>query len=118
MGDEILLCDSHVSHSTLFPFAILKGKIKSIKILTSNVYDSAKMKNYKKKMKKDMRISVEVRNNKKIHDRFLICGDKCWSIGSSIKDLGNKDTTIREITEVTGSMRDLFSERWDEASDI
>lgn len=118
MGDEISLCDSHISHSTLFPFAVLKGKIKSIKILTSNVYDSAKMKAYTKKMKKEMGISIEIKNNKKIHDRFLICGDKCWAIGSSIKDLGNKDTVIREISEVASSMKDLFSERWDESCDI
>ena len=118
LKDEVLLCDSHVSHSTLFPFSVLKGKTKSIKILTSNVYDSAKMKAYRKKMEKEMRISVQVRNNNKIHDRFLICGHKCWSIGSSVKDLGNKDTIIREISEVTNSMKDLFSERWDESSDI
>ena len=33
-GVEVLLCDSHISPSTLFPFTILKGKIKVLKILT------------------------------------------------------------------------------------
>lgn len=117
-GEEVLLCDSYISPSTLFPFSILKGGIKSIKILTSNVYDSSKMKAYKTKMEKDMKISVEVKTNQKIHGRFLISGDKCWSIDASIKDLGNKDATIKEISEVTSSMKDLFSERWDESSDI
>ena len=116
--DEVLLCDSYVSHLTLFPFSVLKGIIKSIKILTSNVYDSAKMKAYKKEMEKELAISVEIKNNNKIHDRFIICGDKCWTIGSSIKDLGNKDATIKEISEVTSSMKNLFCERWNEASDI
>jgi len=117
-GEEILLCDSYISHSTLFPFSILKGKIKSIKILTSNVHDSTKMKAYKSKMKRDMGIPVEIKKNMKIHGRFLVCGDKCWTIDSSIKDLGNKDATIKEISEVTSSMKDLFCERWNEASDI
>ena len=111
---EILLCDPYISHSTLFPFSILKGKINSIKILTSNLYDSNKFKNYMKKMEKEMNISVEVKINKKIHDRYLICGNDCWHIGGSIKDLGNKDTSIKEITEVITSMNDLFLERWNE----
>lgn len=113
-GEEVLLCDPYVSHSTLFPFSELKGKIKTLKILTANIYESDKFKDYKKKMSKELNISIEVKVNRKVHDRFIICGDKCWSIGGSIKDLGNKDATIREISEVTTSMRDLFTERWDE----
>ncbi len=111
---ELLLCDPHISASTLFPFVILKGKMKSIKILTSNVYDHVKFDDYLAKMKKETGISIEVKINNKIHDRYLISGDRCWTIGSSIKDLGNKDTTIREISEVTDSMKELFLERWNE----
>ena len=114
-GGEILLCDSHVSHSTLFPFSVLKGKIKSLKLLTTNVYDSDKFEDYKKKLSKELGIQIEVKTSQKIHDRFIIDGDKCWSIGSSIKDLGNKDATIREISEVASSMKDLFLERWKES---
>lgn len=114
-GEEILLCDSHVSHSTLFPFSVLKGRIKSLKLLTTNVYDSDKFEDYKKKLIKELGIQIEVKVNQKIHDRFIIDGDQCWSIGSSIKDLGNKDATIREISEVASSMKDLFLERWKEA---
>ena len=112
--DEILICDSYVSHLSLFPFSILQDKIKSIKILTANVFDSDKFKEYTKKMKKEMSITIETKINKKIHDRFLICGDKCWSFGASIKDLGNKDAIIKDISEVTHSMKDLFLERWNE----
>jgi len=111
---EILLCDPYISSSTLFPFSVLKGKIKLLKILTSNIYDSDKFKDYKKKMIKELNIPIEAKVNKKIHDRFIISGKKCWSIGCSIKDLGNKDTTIKEISEVVTSMKDLFLKRWDE----
>jgi len=115
VNGDVLLCDSYISHQTLFPFTELNGKIKSLKILTANIYDSDKLKDYKNKLVKEFKIPVEVKVNKKVHDRFIICGDKCWSIGGSIKDLGNKDATIREISEVTNSMRELFIERWDEA---
>ncbi|MGQ9719565.1 MAG: hypothetical protein ACUVWK_07005 [Nitrososphaerales archaeon] len=117
-SDEILLCDPYISSITLFPFSILKGKVKSIKILTFNIHDSDKFREYRIKMEKETGITIGVKVSKKIHDRYLISGDKCWSFGSSIKDLGNKDTTIREISEVTTSVRDLFSERWDESDEL
>lgn len=113
---EILLCDPYISPSTLFPFSVLKGRVESIKILTSNIFDKDKFKEYKRKMKRETGICIEVKDNKKIHDRYLIYDDKCWHIGSSIKDLGNKDTTIKEISEVVTSMKDLFLKRWNEPS--
>ncbi|MGB8218369.1 MAG: hypothetical protein WCE94_13805 [Candidatus Methanoperedens sp.] len=113
---EILLCDPHISSSTLFPFSVLKNKVKAIKILCSNIYDHEKFLEYKKKFMKEMNIPVETKVNNKIHDRYLICGKKCWSIGTSIKDLGNKDTIIRELDEVENSLKELFTERWNEAS--
>ena len=115
-AEEIWLCDPYLSSTTLFPFSTLSGKVKSIRILTSNIYDSDKFREYKVKFEKESGISVEVKVSSKIHDRYLISGDKCWSFGASIKDLGNKDTTIREISEVTSSIRDLFEERWKESS--
>lgn len=115
-SEEISLCDAYLSSTTLFPFSTLSGRVRSIRILTSNVYDSDKFREYKAKFEKENGIAVEVKVSSKIHDRYLISGDKCWSFGASIKDLGNKDTTIREISEVTSSIRDLFEERWKESS--
>ncbi|MBI4052960.1 MAG: hypothetical protein HY394_02895 [Candidatus Diapherotrites archaeon] len=111
---EILVCDSYVSPETLFPFATIKGRIKILKILTSNIYDLSKFESYKGKLGKELGIKIEVKINQKIHDRFIICDGKCWTIGSSIKDLGNKDTTIKEISEIATSMTNLFTERWNE----
>jgi hypothetical protein len=115
---ELWLCDTYVSSSTLFPFSVLTGKVKSIRLLTTNVQESDKFKDYKKRMEKEMAMTIEVKLSKKIHDRYLITGGKCWTFGTSINELGNKDTTIREITEVADSMRSLFSQRWDEATDF
>lgn len=117
-SDELLLCDSYVSPATLFPFSVLKGKCKSIAILTTNVQDAVKFKEYRRKMQSETGILISVRLSSKIHDRYIISDDKCWSIGASIKDLGNKDTTIREISAVTGSMTELFLERWNESPDL
>lgn len=113
-GKEILLCDPYISHSTLQPFSVLSGKLSSIKILTSNIHDHDKFEEYKKRFEKQYEISVEVKTNKKIHDRYLISENKCWSIGTSINSLGNKDTIIKDISEVTDTLKELFLERWNE----
>jgi len=113
-ADQLLLFDSYISHLTLFPFAILNGKLKTINILTTKIHDKEKFDAYVEKMKKEMNIDVKFKINPKIHDRFVIAGNKAWSIGASIKDFGNKDTMIKEISEVYDSMKDLFQERWSE----
>ncbi len=113
-SNEIFVCDPYISDKTLFPFSILKGKLRIIKILTSNIFDRQKFFHYKKMLESEYGIKVEIRINKKIHDRFIIAGNKCWHIGTSIKDLGNKDTTIKDISEVYKSLRSLFEERWNE----
>lgn len=119
IGDsDLLLCDSHISSSTLFPFTVLKGKIKSFKVLTANIYDSDKFKDYRKKMSKELGIQIEVKINQKIHERYIISKGKCWSIGSSIKDFGNKDTILKEISEVVASMKELFELRWNEGTSL
>lgn len=111
---DIILCDSYISTETLMPFTVLMDKIKDLKILTTSIFDATKFNSYLKKLKKEFEITIEVKINNKIHDRYIICNNKCWTIGSSIKDLGNKDTVIKEISEVVKSMKLLFSERWNE----
>lgn len=116
--EEMLLFDPYISSNTLYPFSMLKGKLKTIKILTSNIHEEEKFKEYKKKFEKEFSINLQVKKNLKIHDRWLISGEKCWSIGSSIKDLGNKDTTIHELDGVKNSLTELFKFRWDEAEEF
>lgn len=115
---EVWLCDSYISESTLFPFTAMRGKTSLLKVLTTNISDQDKFNGYKAKFEKEIGISVQVKISKMIHDRFIIFDGSCWSIGCSIKDIGNKDTMIREISEVSGSMKSLFSERWSESKSI
>jgi hypothetical protein len=62
-------------------------------------------------------ISVQIKRDSNIHDRYLICGIKARAIGSSIKDLENKDTLVREISEIASPLTNLFSFRWGEGED-
>ncbi|MBN2566496.1 hypothetical protein JXB02_00225 [Candidatus Woesearchaeota archaeon] len=114
INGDVKLCDPYISPETLFPFLNLKGKIKSIQILTANIFNKEKFDSYINKFKKELGISVEIKENKKIHDRYIITDNSCWWMGTSIKDLGNKDTIIQDISVVKKSMDELFSERWEE----
>ena len=111
-----MLCDSHISHVTLFPFADVQKKINSLKILAFKIHDDAQLKIYVEKFKKEHNISVEIKTSDKVHDRYLLAGENCWSIGASIKDLGNKDTMIREVNDMKHSLTELFKERWNEGT--
>jgi hypothetical protein len=117
-GEEINLCDPHVSPSTLYPFTVLAGVTTAIRILTSTIYEGDKLANYLEKFRKQTGISVGVRKSFEIHDRYLISDQKCWSIGASIKDFGNKDTIITEMTGILLSLNELFEDRWSGAKII
>lgn len=110
----ILLCDPYISPSTLYPFSELSGKVDSLKILTANILEKGKFEKCLTDLKDETEISVEVRINRKIHDRYLISEKRCWTIGTSIKDLGNKDCIIKEVSDIVQSLSDLFWERWEE----
>ncbi len=113
---ELAICDSYMSANTLFPLSTLGKKAQSIRLLTANIQDKAKFIAYKTKLEKEIYAKISVRTNSKIHDRYIINGDKCWFLGASIKDLGNKDTIIREISDVCTTFKELFEERWSEGT--
>ncbi len=114
---SVLLCDSHISSATLFPFSQLKRDT-TLRILSSNLYDQDKFTAYQAKITKENQLSIDVRKTNKLHDRYIVAGEKAWSIGTSIKDLGNKDTLIIELSRVSSSLKDLFEDRWNEASNF
>jgi hypothetical protein len=77
--------------------------------LLTNVLPTVKLRILTDKMKKDFRLearkfaaqhgnAIEVRTTSKYHDRFIIeDGHRCWHIGASIKDAGNKTFAFSEL---------------------
>lgn len=64
-----------------------------------------------------LKIDVRIFNGKALHDRYIISDGNCWSIGSSLKDFGNKDTTITKLEdEVKYAIEEMFDKRWQEAT--
>lgn len=112
---EILLCDPYIDPSTLYPFLELLSKTDTLKILSSNISQKEKFETCLKRLQEERGNLVQVKINQKLHDRYLISGSKCWLIGTSIKNLGNKDCIIKETSEIAQSLTELFWERWKES---
>lgn len=112
---NIDLVDSYIDSRTLHFFEQLGGrKVEKFRILTSHINENRFLDNLAE-FKKEVNIDIEVRTNQDIHDRFLILGNEAWLLGSSLKDLGNKDTAISNINSVIASLKDLFEMRWKES---
>ncbi|MGA3191145.1 MAG: hypothetical protein ABSD73_01370 [Candidatus Bathyarchaeia archaeon] len=64
-----------------------------------------------------LKIEVRIFNGKTLHDRYIISDGNCWSVGSSLKDFGNKDTTLTKLEdEVRYAVEEMFDKRWQEAT--
>lgn len=66
---------------------------------------------------KHLKITVRIFDSKTLHDRYIISNGHCWSIGSSLKNLGNRDTTITKLEdEVRYAIEEMFDKRWRKAT--
>jgi hypothetical protein len=121
IGPTAKICDPYCGTRTLDLVHGIKQKCK-ISLLTQIIEQKETFKrelNDFCKEFKDLEIEVRIFNGKTLHDRYIISGDNCWSIGSSLKDLGNKDTTITKLEEeVRYAIEEMFDNRWREASPL
>lgn len=93
---KIVLVDGYVSNETL---DILSNKISGVH-LTVVTYSSSQLSNKEITSFNKQYGNLSVYKTQAFHDRFLIVDDtKCYQIGSSIKDAGNKCFAILEITD-------------------
>ncbi len=98
IGSYIKLCDPYCGTKTLDIIGNIPHKCE-IFLLTQNI---DKKENFKRDLAdfekefRDLKIQIKVFSSKVLHDRYLITNDYCWSIGASLKDFGNKDTSISQ----------------------
>jgi hypothetical protein len=59
---------------------------------------------------------VEVRQHAKLHDRFILFNNRCWLVGSSLKDAGKKILNIIECVDVKDIIVSEVEQKWSEAS--
>lgn len=119
IGHTTKICDPYCGTRVLDLFSGITHKCK-ISLLTQVIEHKAAFRRELKDFAKefpDIEIEVRVFDKDKLHDRYIISNSNCWSIGASLKDFGNKDTTITKLEdEVRFALEEIFEKRWKEAS--
>lgn len=61
--------------------------------------------------------SIEIRQHPRLHDRHLLFNDRCWIVGSSLKDAGKKKFNVVECVDSKESIVADINAKWDEATE-
>lgn len=61
---------------------------------------------------------IEVRQHPKLHDRYLLFNDRCYLVGSSLKDAGKKRLNIVECVDSRPSIQEDVEAKWADASPL
>ena len=113
---SITIVDSYVDE-TLWPLLKNLPATTAIRILTTQMKSDFALEG--RKFVAQHGNTVEVRTTKSYHDRFILLdGKKCWHLGASIKDAGNKAFAMSEILSpslVSAVLTDVDS-TWNAAS--
>jgi hypothetical protein len=92
--------DTYVSVKTLdILYSIPEGV--PIKLLTENAGGKKRAPAFLRACKdfRAERPSFEVRKGEGLHDRFIIMENRGWSVGPSLKDFGNKVSSLTPLQE-------------------
>lgn len=96
---EILIVDSYVD-GTLW--TLLKNLPASAKIRVVTMQMKGDFTLEGRKFAAQHGNTIEVRQTQQYHDRFIVTdGDRCWHLGASIKDAGNKAFAMSEVLSAT-----------------
>ncbi len=121
IGSAVKICDPYCGARILDLLSGIKQKSKVL-FLTQVIEQKEAFKRELEDFSKefpDIEVEVRVFQKRKLHDRYLISGDNCWSIGSSLKDLGKRDTTVTKLEdEIRFALEEIFEKRWLEATPL
>jgi hypothetical protein len=60
--------------------------------------------------------TIEVRRHTKLHDRHIAFNDRCWLVGSSLKDAGRKAFHTTEIVDAKAEVLAALEAKWNAAT--
>lgn len=118
VAKELTIVDSYVD-DTLWSLLKNVAAGAAIRILTGQMKGDFALEG--RKFMAQHGNKVEIRTNSSYHDRFiLIDGAKCWHLGASIKDAGNKAFVMSEIVSpgIAAAVRTDVQAVWSTASVI
>jgi len=56
--------------------------------------------------------AIEVRKHPKLHDRHFVFNERCWLVGSSLKDAGKKAFHVTEIVDAKAEVIAALEAKW------
>lgn len=115
---EILIVDSYVD-GTLWTLLTNVPSSAKIRIMTTQMKGDFALEG--KKFAAQHGNTIEVRQTQQYHDRFVVTdGDRCWHLGASIKDAGNKAFAMSEILSpaIKAAVRTDLDTTWNAAHPV
>lgn len=107
---EVLVVDSYIGVVTL---DCLRSVHQKIRLLTASLPNSVEagfddaLIGFKKEG-----FQIEVRRGDMLHDRHLAFNDRCWLVGSSLKDAGKKAFHCMEIVDLKAQVVSSLDAKW------
>ena len=111
---DVTLVDPYVGVGTL---DCLREVTHSVRLLTGNRRNAIE-RDFDRHLRyfSDEGHDIEVRQHPELHDRYILFNDKCWLVGSSLKDAGKKRLNIIECIDTKEWIRDEVEKKWKEAA--
>ena len=97
-SQKLLIVDPYVDHTLFVLLSANMAQDLSVQILTKSPSPDFFLE-AEKWQKQHSGASLDIRLSKDFHDRFVVVDDKCWHLGCSIKDAGNKAFMLAEIED-------------------
>jgi hypothetical protein len=113
-GTPTLVVDPYIGVGTLDCFRTMKVPIRLLTGAQNNSIE-ASFENPLKAFQTEG-FTIEVRRHAKLHDRHIAFNDRCWLVGSSLKDAGKKAFHTTEIVDAKAEVLAALEAKWDEAS--
>ncbi len=111
----IMIVDNYVGAGTL---DCLRDVQHPIQLLTGQ--HSSSVESEFERVLKEFRSeghSIEIKQHPRLHDRHLLFNDRCWIVGSSLKDAGKKKFNVVECVDSKESIVADINAKWDEATE-
>ncbi len=117
---DVCICDTYVDSRTIDYLALLSAA-NSIRLLTENVQDSSRFKRDLGAFAKQHQVSLEVRVAAPglFHDRYVLHSKGMYLLGSSLKDVGKKQSIVVSLpSDFSREMSKAFDRLWATATKI
>ncbi|MGP0592432.1 hypothetical protein ACTRXD_07805 [Nitrospira sp. T9] len=112
---RVTVVDNYVDHKTLDCF---RDTAQPIRLLTGTRKEA--IKSGFDSILQDFRnegYSIEIRRHPELHDRHILFNDRCWMVGSSLKDAGKKPFNLIEVINVRAEIEADVERKWQEGEE-